>query len=92
MIVYSTVPTANGMSVHGAVSMDVGHEVSLRVASIWKRTGRVTKGGAGVCTRGISGGLDVGCLQGKLQHRGDHQDDDPPMKPRLVAKPQEHSL
>jgi hypothetical protein len=89
MIVDST--TLNGMPVDSSVSMSVTDEVHLRVSLIRKTTGRIAKAGADIVIDDTCRRLDVGCLQGKLQHRRDHHDDDAPMKPRLVANPQHHT-
>jgi hypothetical protein len=91
MIVDSTVPTPHGVPVHGSVSMDVSHEMRFRGAPKWETTGGVTMVRAAPAIHRICRRPDVGCLQGKLQHRGDHHDDDAPMEPRLGANAQLHT-
>ena len=87
MIVDRDVPTVNGMPVHGSVRMNVSHN-TRGVAPIWEATCRITKVSATLGFRRICRRLNIGCLQGKFQHRGDHHDDDAPMEPRLGADAQ----
>jgi hypothetical protein len=90
MIIDRTVPTLNGVPVHGSVSMDVRHD-ARRVAPIWETTCSITKVRATLEIDPARRRLDVACLQGKLKHRGDHHDDDAPLEPRLGANAQLHT-
>jgi hypothetical protein len=91
MIVDATFPILHGVPVHGAVSMDVSHDVRFRGAPIWQTTGSVTWVRTGLAIHRIRRRPDFGRLQGKLQHRGDHHDDDAPTEPRLGADAQPHT-
>ena len=88
MVVDRTAPILYGVPVHGAVSMDVSHDVR-RVAPIWES---ITKVRATLGIDTTRRRFDVGCLQSKLKHRGDHHDDDAPMEPRLGANAQIHTF
>jgi hypothetical protein len=89
MIVDRAARILHGVPVHGAVSMDMSHK-ARGVAPIWEATCRIPNVSATLGFNRICRRLDVGCLQGKLQHRRDHRDDDAPMEPRLGANPQPH--
>jgi hypothetical protein len=91
MVVDATRTIRDGVPVHGAVSMDVRHD-TRRVAPIWETARSITKVRATLGIHPICRRLDVGCLQGKLEHRGNHHDDDAPMKPRLGANAQLHTF
>jgi hypothetical protein len=91
MVVDRTFPILHGVPMHGAVSMDVTHDVRFRWAPIWQATGRMTVVRTGLAIHRVRRRPDFGRLQGKLQHRGDHHDDDAPTEPRLGADAQPHT-
>jgi len=88
MIVDCTFPTLHGVPVHGAVSMDVTNDTRIHTALKWETAGSVNVVRVALAIHRVRRWLYVGCLQGKLQHRDDHHDDDALMEPRPAANAQ----